>query len=63
MHIHDVDVIYSDPAGVYLRSGVEAGDLAITSPIQAPFDGMSVTLASEDDEIPALAANTQSGSR
>ena len=63
MHIHDVDVIYSDPAGVYLRSGVEAGDLAITSPIQAPFDGMSVTLASEDDDIPALAANNQSGSR
>ena len=49
MYIRNVEVIYSDTDGVYLQSGVEEGDLAILSPIQAPFDGMSISLASEDD--------------
>lgn len=49
MRIRDVTVIYSDTDGVYLGSGVEEGDLAILSPIQAPFDGMSISLATDDD--------------
>ena len=37
-------LIYSDTDGAYLSSGVEPGELAITSPIQAPFEGMSITV-------------------
>ena len=48
LRIRNVDVMYSDPDGVYIRSGLEPGDLAITSPVQAPFDGMSISLATED---------------
>ena len=44
LSIRQVDLIYSDPDGAYVSSGVEAGELAITSPIQAPFDGMSITV-------------------
>lgn len=50
MRIRDVNVIYSDTQGVYLSSGVEAGELAILSPVQAPFDGMSISLAEEESE-------------
>lgn len=49
MRIRNVDVILSNPEGVYMRSGVEAGELAILSPIQAPFDGLSIELAEEDE--------------
>jgi len=42
--IRQVKLIYSDPDGAYLASGVEPGELAITSPIQAPFEGMSITV-------------------
>lgn len=48
LRIRNVDVMYSDPDGVYIRSGLEPGDLAITSPVQAPFDGMSISLATDD---------------
>lgn len=44
LSIRPVDVAYSDRTGAYLRSGVEPGELAITSPIQAAFDGMSITV-------------------
>lgn len=44
LSIRQVKLIYSDPDGAYLSSGVEPGELAITSPIQAPFDGMSITV-------------------
>lgn len=50
MHIQTVDVIYSDPEGVYISSGVREGDLAITSPISAPFEGMSITIAKQEDQ-------------
>ena len=50
LHIQSVDVIYSDSEGVYIASGVEAGDLAVTSPISAPFEGMSITLAEQVDQ-------------
>ena len=42
--IRQVKLIYSDTDGAYLSSGVEPGELAITSPIQAPFEGMSITV-------------------
>jgi RND family efflux transporter MFP subunit len=44
LSIRTVDVAYSDRDGAYLRSGVEPGELAVTSPIQAAFDGMSITV-------------------
>lgn len=42
LSVREVDVIYSDPEGAYIRSGVQAGELAVTSPIQAAFDGMRI---------------------
>ena len=44
LSIRTVDLIYSDAEGAYVRSGIEAGELAIVSPVQAPFDGMSITV-------------------
>jgi RND family efflux transporter MFP subunit len=44
LSIKTVDLIYSDTEGAYIRSGVNEGDFAITSPIQAAFDGMSITV-------------------
>ncbi|MEL6661660.1 MAG: efflux RND transporter periplasmic adaptor subunit [Pseudomonadota bacterium] len=42
LEIRDVDLIYSDVDGAYVTSGVEAGELAVVSPIQAAFDGMRI---------------------
>ncbi|MEM7766938.1 MAG: efflux RND transporter periplasmic adaptor subunit [Pseudomonadota bacterium] len=42
LEIRIVDVIFTDTYGAYLDGGVERGELAIVSPIQAAFDGMSV---------------------
>ena len=47
LRIHEVDVVYTDRDHVYVDAGVEPGDLAVLSPLQAPFDGMSITLAEE----------------
>nr|WP_321360863.1 efflux RND transporter periplasmic adaptor subunit [uncultured Hyphomonas sp.] len=44
LSIRTVDVIYSDPHGAYVRSGIDEGEFAITSPIQAAFDGMNITV-------------------
>ena len=44
LSIREVNIIYSDPGGAYVRSGIEAGELAIISPIQAAFDGMNITV-------------------
>ncbi len=44
LSIRSVDILHSDPQGAWLADGVEEGELAITSPIQAPFDGMSITV-------------------
>jgi RND family efflux transporter MFP subunit len=44
LSIRTVDLIYSDPHGAYVRSGIEEGEFAITSPIQAAFDGMNITV-------------------
>ena len=48
MHIHEVNVVYTDREHVYVDAGVEPGDLAVLSPLQAPFDGMSITLATTE---------------
>ena len=42
MSIKKIDVVYSDPTGVYMSGGVEAGDLVIVSSVQAPYEGMAV---------------------
>jgi RND family efflux transporter MFP subunit len=44
LSIRTVDLVFSDASGAYVRSGVEEGELAVTSPVQAPFDGMSITV-------------------
>ena len=44
LSIHQVDLIYSDTNGAYVRTGINEGDYAITSPIQAAFDGMNITV-------------------
>jgi len=44
LSIRTVDLIYSDTDGAYVRSGIDEGEFAITSPIQAAFDGMSITV-------------------
>ncbi len=45
LRIVPVEVVFSDPSGVYFRSpDVRPGDFALTSPVQAPFDGMSITV-------------------
>lgn len=72
LRIHEVATIYTDTDGAWFRSDlVEVGDLAITSPLQAPFDGMSITIlerqpdgsifthgASSDDADDAQASTT-----
>lgn len=42
LHIRTVNVVYSTDEGAYVASGVEDGELAVVSPIQAAFDGMSI---------------------
>lgn len=44
LSIRTVDVAFSDKDGAYFHEGAEEGELAIISPIQAPFDGMSLTV-------------------
>ena len=54
LSIKIVDVLYTDPTGVYMRSGVDVGELTITSPIQAAFDGMRISIAGDDaNDTPA----------
>ncbi|WP_084397669.1 efflux RND transporter periplasmic adaptor subunit [Henriciella aquimarina] len=42
LDIRTVNVLYSTDDGAYVDAGVEPGELAIVSPIQAAFDGMSI---------------------
>jgi RND family efflux transporter MFP subunit len=44
LSIRTVDVTFSDRDGAYFHEGADVGELAIISPIQAPFDGMSLTV-------------------
>lgn len=45
LRIYQVDLVYADPNGAWFRSDqVQAGDLAITSPIRGSNDGMSITI-------------------
>ena len=67
LSIRNVELIYSDADGAYIASGAEPGELAIVSPIQAPFDGMNITVMQrmEDGTIkvyePKRADETMSG--
>lgn len=42
LEIRTVNVVYSTDNGAFVSSGVEDGELAVVSPIQAAFDGMSI---------------------
>lgn len=71
LSIRTVNVLFADDSGAYLTSGVDAGELAVVSPIQASFDGMRIRVLErkpdgtvishepereeEDDESPAMA--------
>ena len=44
LSIREVTLIYSDTDGAYITSGAEEGELAVVSPVQAPFDGMRLTV-------------------
>lgn len=45
LRIYTVDLVHSEPDGAWFTSAeVDAGVLAVISPIQAAFDGMSITL-------------------
>ena len=56
LSIRTVDVVFSDRDGAYFHNGAEVGELAITSPVQAPFDGMSLTVMQrmEDGTVKVL---------
>ena len=59
MSIKTVNVIYSSPDGVYMTSGIEPGDMAITSPVQAAFEGMNITIAGLDKDAGSNAEATE----
>ncbi len=68
LSIRTIDVEFSDRGGVYFHEGAEVGELALTSPVQAPFDGMSLTVMQrmEDGTVkvhnppkPAAGADTE----
>ncbi|MGB3624941.1 MAG: efflux RND transporter periplasmic adaptor subunit [Henriciella sp.] len=42
LEIREVELVFSDETGAYVSSGIEPGELAIVSPIQAAFDGMNI---------------------
>mgnify|MGYP006274406523 CR=1 FL=1 len=42
LSIRTVNVIHTDREGAYVSSGVQPGELAVVSPIQAAFDGMRI---------------------
>ncbi|MCZ4297577.1 efflux RND transporter periplasmic adaptor subunit [Henriciella marina] len=42
LEIRTVNVVYSTDDGAFVSTGVEDGELAVVSPIQAAFDGMSI---------------------
>ena len=45
LRVRAVDVVYTSPNGAWFRSDdVDVGALAVISPVQAAFDGMSITL-------------------
>lgn len=44
LSLRNIDVLYSDTTGVYFEAGAQIGELAIISPIQAAFDGMSLNV-------------------
>ena len=44
LSIRTIDVLYTDASGAYFASGAEPDELAVTSPVQAPFDGMQLSV-------------------
>lgn len=60
LSIREVDLIHSDTTGAYFTDGAEEGEFAIVSPLQAPFDGMSLSVMQrmEDGTIEVLKPKT-----
>ncbi|MEQ8558702.1 MAG: efflux RND transporter periplasmic adaptor subunit [Henriciella sp.] len=62
LEIRSVEVAFSDDDGAYLNSGVEAGELAIVSPIQAAFDGMNIQVVERMPDGSLVPRTPRSGS-
>ncbi|MEL6829633.1 MAG: efflux RND transporter periplasmic adaptor subunit [Pseudomonadota bacterium] len=51
LRVREVDVVYTSPDGAWFRSAdVDEGALALVSPVQAAFDGMTITLLERLDD-------------
>lgn len=63
LEIRRVNVVFSDDSGAYVTSGVEPGELAIVSPIQAAFDGMNIQVVERmpDGELISRTPRKSSG--
>ena len=57
--IREVDVLFTNTEGVYMTAGASVGELAVTSPIQAAFSGMNITIAGMEDDMTASTDNVE----
>jgi len=48
--IRPVDIIWRDEENVFVRDGLQPGDLLITSPLAVPVDGMQLRIAQTEGE-------------
>ena len=49
----DIDILRATTDSVFVRGGLESGELVATSPLDAPTDGMRVQIANTDPELTA----------
>ncbi len=64
LRIHEIDLVHSHPDGAWFRSdAIGVGDLAIISPLQAPFDGMSITVLERQPDGSILTHEPATGRR
>jgi RND family efflux transporter MFP subunit len=61
LYLRRVQVFYSDDSGAFIGAGLDAGDMAITSPMQSVFDGMKITLARRGAEAVSSTAPKTEG--
>ena len=51
LHYRDIDVLRSTTESIFVRGGLESGELVIVSAIDAPTEGMTVQLTDVDPEL------------
>ena len=59
--IRKIDIIYTDAGGTYIAEGVEDGELAVVSPIQAAFDGMRIKVLERRPDGSVIAHEPEEG--